>query len=858
MTLDTREWRGHRAWGWLYLFCAILTGLLGAAMAVLGGYIAFLGGTLYYLIAGLLLAAGALFAVFRRHRWAFIAFGAAVLLTLIWSLVEIGGKGWMPAWGVDLAARLGLIAVLVTLTAIAFLFWRTLPRSRGRRGAVAAVSAAIAGLAIIVGFHWERVEDQAAAETAVPAATASSSLDAGNEWPAYGGTTLGRRYSELAQIHTGNVSALKQAWSFRSGDFTPRPGRIFFSSQNTPIKAGDLLYTCTASNQVYALDPATGEVRWHFDPKVPADSMESLFSAACRAVGYVDDGDPAGQPQAVSRMPDVQGNVGAIPRGGSNCHRRIFVSTADGRLIALDAVGGFICRGFGTEGVVDLTEGMGLRSPGFASNTSGVTVAGGLLIVGQQVSDNQRRDAPSGVVRAYDTRTGELRWAWDALRPDAQAQLAPGEIYPRGTPNVWGVISADESLGLAYLGTGNSAADHWGGNRTEEEDKFSAAVVAVDLATGATRWVFTTVQNDRWDYDIGAQPVLLDVTIDGSSRRALMQGTKGGDLFLLDAATGEPLRPVVNRPVPQSGKLPGDRLSPTQPQSTFYPNLGGLPGPNPEVIDGRHTWGITPIDAALCRVDFHQRRYEGLFTPPTVDAKGMILMPGTVGGMNWGGLGFDPSRRLIIANYSRMPNLVDMKPRAEVSERPVGSGGARPDQKVAPHSGTPYGVSRPMWLSLFNIPCLAPPWGFIAATNVDTGELVWSKPLGTGYDAGPLGIPTRLKLVMGTANLGGPLLTSGGLTFIAAAQDNFLRAFETATGRLLWQARLPAGGQAGVMAYRHGGKQYIAITATGHARFETKLGDHLVVFALDGADKPDLTGEPVTKAGDAEKPKQGP
>jgi quinoprotein glucose dehydrogenase len=446
-------------------------------------------------------------------------------------------------------------------------------------------------------------------------------------------------------------------------------------------------------------------------------------------------------------------------------------------------------------------------------------------------------------VRAYDARTGELRWAWDALRPDAQAPLAPGEIYPRGTPNVWNVISADETLGLAFLGTGNPGADHWGGNRTEEEDRFTAAVVAVDLATGATRWSFVTVQHDLWDYDIGAQPMLVDVPIDGSMRRAVLQGTKSGDLFLLDAATGEPLRPVVQRPVPQGGLLPGERLSPTQPQSVFYPNLGGVPGPEPERIDGRHIWGLTPVDAALCRIGFHQRSYEGMFTPPTVDAKGMVLLPGTVGGMNWGGLGFDPVRRLIIANYSRLPNIVDMHPREDVEDRPVGSGGARPDQAIAPHSGTPFGVTRPMWLSALNVPCLAPPWGYIAAANVDTGELVWAQPLGTGFDTGPLGIPTRLKIVMGTPNLGGPLVTAGGLTFIAAAQDNFLRAFETASGRLIWQARLPAGGQAGAMTYEHRGKQYIAITATGHARFETKLGDYLKVFAINPT-RPDLSGTP--------------
>jgi quinoprotein glucose dehydrogenase len=848
--------RGHAAWRWLYLALATLAGLLGLAMVGLGAYLLALGGTAYYLGSGLLLMAAAVLAWRGRHAGALLLMAAAVLLTLGWAVYEIGGTGWLPAWPFDLAARMGVVTALAAFMGAAFVGWRTPRRSGARRGVLGAFAGLFAATVAVVAAGWERVEaptgEAASSATAAPLATG---LDARREWTAYGGTTLGRRYSELRQIHTGNVAALKEAWTFRSGDRPPPGERVFYASQNTPVVAGGHLYTCTSSSQVFALDPGTGEVRWQHDPRVPREVMEPLFSAACRAVAYFDDGEPAGRAEAIATMPAVPGVMGPVPRGGSRCHRRVYVATPDGRLIALDAVGGFVCRGFGRDGTVDLTEGMGLRERGYASNTAGATVAGGLLIVGQQVSDNQRRDAPSGVVRAYDARTGALRWAWDALRPDPQAPLADGEIYPRGTPNVWNTITADESLGLVFLATGNAGADHWGGSRTPEEDRHTAAVVALDLQTGRTRWVFTTVLHDVWDYDLGSPPMLLDVSIDGRPRRAVMQGTKAGELYLLDARTGEPLRPVEQRPVPQTAPLPGERLSPTQPRSVFYPNLGGLPGREPERIDGRHIWGLTPVDAALCRIDFHRRHHEGLYTPPTLEAKGMVLLPGTVGGMNWGGKGFDPVRRLVITNHSRLPNIVDMLPREQVRERAIGSGGARPDQEVAPQSGTPFGVSRPMWLSILKVPCLAPPWGFIAATHVDTGELVWTRPLGTGYDNGPFGIPTRLKIPMGTPNLGGPLVTAGGLTFIAAAQDDFLRAFETATGRLVWQARLPAGGQAGPMSYWHEGRQYIAITATGHARFETRLGDHLRVYALPSAG-PDRTSEPPPRGGDDES--QGP
>ncbi|MFN4297249.1 MAG: membrane-bound PQQ-dependent dehydrogenase, glucose/quinate/shikimate family [Brevundimonas sp.] len=823
----------RRGWRWLYLGLATVVGALGLVMAVLGVWLIALGGSFYYLLAGALLTVGAGLAWRGRDRMALLLFAAVFLLTLVWSLVEIGGKGWLPAWGIDLAGRVGLLGALLAGVGLAWLMWRVPPRATPRRDALAGVAVAVAALVIVVFVSWERTEapgGQTLAGNAGPPANGVGQ-DAGADWTAYGGTNGGRRYSSLSQVSTANVGDLQEVWSFQSGDLNPQEGRVFYSSQNTPIKVGDLLYTCTPTNQVFALDPGTGEVRWSHDPRVPASTMESLFTAACRAVAYHDDGAPAGRPEAVSTMPAVPGAVGPVPRGGSQCHRRIFVATADGRLIALDAVGGFPCREFGQDGVVDMTAGMGLREAGFASNTSGATVAGGLLILGQQVSDNQRRDAPSGVVRAYDARTGELRWAWDALRPDARAALAPGEIYPRGTPNVWNIISADESLGLAFLATGNAAADQWGGNRTAEEDRFTDAVVAVDLETGATRWVYSTVTHDLWDYDLGAQPMLVDVMIDGVSRRAVMQASKTGNLFLLDAATGEPLRPVEQRPAPQ-GAPPGDWVAPTQPQSVFFPNIGGVPGREPERIDARHAFGLTPIDAALCRISFHRQRYEGMFTPPTDEHAGMLLFPGTVGGLNWGGLGYDPERRLIIANNSRLPNLVVLHPREEVVDQPVGSGGSRPDQAVAPHSGTPFGVTRPIWWSALRVPCIAPPWGYISATSIDTGEVVWSRPLGTGFDSGPLGIPTFLKIATGTPNLGGPLVTAGGLTFIGAAQDNFLRAFETETGRLLWEARLPAGAQAGPMTYEHQGRQYVAVTATGHARFETTPGDYLKVYAL--------------------------
>ncbi|HRO60293.1 MAG TPA: PQQ-binding-like beta-propeller repeat protein, partial [Burkholderiaceae bacterium] len=464
---------------------ATLAGLLGLSMSVLGGWLVLLGGNVYYLIAGLGLLAACWFAWRSRPVPALFAMGFVVGLTLLWSLWELHGKGWMPAWPIDLAARVGLPALLFALMAFAWGMGRPLADAeamrRSRRTTTLASLVVLVLAAGLVTAGWER---PSASVTDLSSTTDRRDTD----WLAFGGTPAGERYLDAAQITPANVHRLREAWRFHSGDSSPDPERVFYSAQNTPIKADGLLYVCTPSNRVHALDAGTGEPRWQHDPAVPARSMESAFSAACRAVGYhADDTAPA----------------------DASCARRVFVSTADGRLLALDALEGNACEGFGEAGVVDLTFGMGLSESGHASNNSGPSVIGGLVVVGQQVSDNQRRDAPSGVVRAYDASSGALRWAWDAKRIDRPQQpLAPGETWPQGTPNVWNVISGDEALGLVLLGTGNAGNDHYGGDRDAEDDEYSSAVVAVDLATGATRWHFRTVIDDRFDYDVGAQPVL--------------------------------------------------------------------------------------------------------------------------------------------------------------------------------------------------------------------------------------------------------------------------------------------------------------------------------------------------------------
>lgn len=790
----------------LVLCCLLL--LFAVTIVWLGAQILALGGDFYFLAAGLMLLAASLAGLFGWRELTVILLTAVVLLTALWGILEVRSLGWMESWPFDLLGRIAVPAVLLTL----FLLTVTFGRKNGSTwafGSTLAGASVLAGVGLLsiafVFLHWESVEEP------LPFTVQTHNFPGHNtehEWIAYGGSALGAAYSPAVFVTPDNLDQLDEAWRFRTQDMPPND-RVYFSAQNTPIYAQGLLYTCSPSNKVFALEPASGELVWEFDPKVTPGDMESLFSVACRAVGFH-----------------------SSEEGSRPCRSSIFLATVDNRLIALDAESGDLCPRFGDQGVVDLADGMGLQETGLASSTSGPAVVGDLVIIGQQVSDNQRRDAPSGVVRAYEARSGHLRWAWDAKRQGIAAlPLADGEIYPRGTPNTWNVISGDVDAGLVYIATGNSANDHWGGTRSPEEDRFTSAVVAIDMETGETVWDFATVVHDLWDYDLGAQPALIDLEIDGSMRRVVVQGTKQGSIFILDARSGEPIHPIELRASP-SGALPGDWVSESQPQAASFPNFSGRIGPDPELLNYRNTWGVAMIDAALCRRDFLRMDYRGIYTPPSENPHGMLLFPGTVGGINWGGIAVDLSRRILITNHSRLPNVVTMHPREHVEELPVGSGGARPDQDIAPHWLSPWGVTRPMWLSILGAPCIAPPWGYLAATDLNSGRLLWSRAIGTGFDTGPSGVPTFLRVPLGTVNLGGALTTGSGLLFIAAAQDNFLRGFETETGRLLWSARLPAGGQASPMTFIHEDRQYIVIVAGGHQRLETTVGDYVIAFAL--------------------------
>ncbi len=757
--------------------------LLGLALAAAGGWLALLGGSWYYALAGAgLIACGVLIALGRRAGvW---AYGALLSGTAIWALWEAG----LDAWGLTprLFEPMALGAWLLTPWVRGRLdgpIWPGLPSWAPRAGMAAAAAIACAPLIALA----------TAPRPTAPAAPAPAS-PAGQDWPHYGRDAGGLRHAPLTQIHPGNVASLTVAWRARLGE-------VGDTLEATPLKIKDTLFLCTARNTVIALDAATGAEKWRHDPEI---KLGRVMLSACRGVAY----------HAAAAEPEEAGA----------CAARILVATMDARLIAVDAQTGTRCAGFGQGGEVSLLEGLGEVSPGQYYVTSPPTVAGGRVIVGAAVFDNLTLDAPSGVIRAFDAQSGALAWAWDMGRPERTGAPAPGETYTRNTPNAWISFAADEALGLVYVPTGNPGGDFWGGSRRPFDEKYGSAVVALEIATGRARWSFQTTRHDLWDYDVPAQPVLVDLRTPEGVKPALVQATKRGEVFVLDRRTGAPIAPVTERPAPL-GASEGDWTAPMQP----YSAVSVAPKPLTEA----DMWGMTPIDHLGCRIWFRRLRYEGNFTPPGL--KPTLKYPGALGVIDWGGVAVDPERGLVIANTSAIAYVDRLLPRAEAPPF-AQSMSAERSYAWGPHEGAPFVSNTQTFTSKLDIPCTAPPWGRLAALNLRTGATLWSISLGTARDSGPRRRALGLPLPMGVPNTGGAITTSSGLVFVAATVDRYLRAFDTGTGRELWRGRLPAAGHATPMTYSTAdGRQFVVIAAGGHVSMGPRLGDEIVAFALPAA-----------------------
>jgi len=614
-------------------------------------------------------------------------------------------------------------------------------------------------------------------------------------WDAYGNDAGGSRYSKLTQITPENVDGLELAWIHRSGDVLDGSASLGKSSlQVTPIIAAGSLVYCSPRNKVFALDPETGRERWRFDPVVDASKY---YIINCRGVSQWRD--------PLAAYTDA-------------CSERIVMGTVDARLIELDAKTGKRCAGFGTNGEVDLRAGIGDIDPGEYGVTSPPAIVRDRIVTGAMVLDSRRVDAPGGVVRGYDVRSGALAWAWDPVLPD-QAELAPrgaDVLYRRGTTNAWSALSADAERGLVYVPTGNTSPDYYGGHR-KGADHFSSAIVALDANDGRVVWHFQTVHHDLWDYDIASQPVLFDFQGAGGPQPGLIAPTKLSMLFFLNRETGAPLFPVEERPVPQEGVVPGEYLAPTQPFPTKPEPL------QPHTLAPDDAFGFTPWDKRECRKKIEALRHDGIYTPPSLE--GSVQYPGFVGGMNWGSVSVDPQRRVVITNVQRIAGSITLVPREkEASYSPNNILGLEPQE------GSPYALDRVALLSSSGAPCNPPPWGQLVAIDTATGEKKWEVTLGTTRDRAPWPI----WLPLGTPNLGGPITTASGLVFIGATTDFYLRAFSTETGEELWKTRLPTGAHATPMTYRLAptGRQFVVVAAGGHGILQTPSSDALMAFAL--------------------------
>ncbi|AEG50886.1 membrane-bound PQQ-dependent dehydrogenase, glucose/quinate/shikimate family [Sphingobium chlorophenolicum L-1] len=765
---------------------------LGLIFFVGGISLALLGGTHYYWIAGALLGlSGGL--ILCRSKWGVYIYGGLYVGTVIWALAEVGLAFW------PLVPRV----VAPTVLAIILLLLKGIlcnPPRQVLRRATMTMAVLLTGSLIAVG----------AASFYPKGATFADAPDHGNAEGnlAAGNSNAGQKFAPFNQINVQNVSRLEVAWTMRSGDVVAGSA----SDQNTPLQIGDTLYTCSPNNIVHAVDVDSGKILWRYDPRV-----RSLLWQRCRGLGH----HISAVTQGRNLPPDV-------------CSNRIILSTIDARLIQIDANTGRPCPTFGTGGTVDLKQGMGEIKPEYYRVTSAPTVAAGVIIVGGMILDNLEVGEPSGVVRAFDVETGRLRWAWD-IGPalDAPSRLQ-GDRYARGTPNVWGAPSVDEKLGLVYLPTGNPTPDHWGAARTPQSEKYGSALVAVDLKSGKTRWVFQITHHDLWDYDVGSQPILYDLPNGrGGVTPVVVQLNKRGEIFMLDRRTGIPVSRVEERPVPQGG-MPGEPLARTQPFSVDMPSLGT------ETLREKDMWGMTPLDLLWCRIEFKKLRYEGPMTPPNLNPS--LIFPGVFGGMNWGGGSIDPRSGYLIVNDIRLAHKIVILPRTEV-DRPdamqlaakryggdpetVGHGGLQPQK------GAPYGAYFTTFASPLGVPCIAPPYGELTAIDLKTRRIVWRVPLGTTRDIGPLRREAGGGFPIGLPAPSGPMSTAGGLTFFSGTQDFYLRAFETATGREVWKARLPVGSDATPMTYisPRTGRQYVIVKAGG-SRESPRKGDFTIAFAL--------------------------
>jgi quinoprotein glucose dehydrogenase len=621
---------------------------------------------------------------------------------------------------------------------------------------------------------------------------------ADTNWPYYGGDAGGMRYSRLTQVNPQNVSKLKVTWVFHTGDVSDgKHGTQRSGFEATPIFVDGLVIFTTGFNRVIAVNPETGKLQWAYDPKIDPtwDYGDAL----------------------VNRGVATWLDAARLAQTGGPCRRRIYEASLDARLIALDAATGIPCADFGDKGEVSLRN-VPRYMPGRYHMTSPPTVIDDLVVVGSAINDNNRVDMPSGVVRAFDARTGASRWSWDPIEKNDQASAggaSTAKTWQTGAGNAWSIMAVDNERDLIFIPTGSASPDYYGGLRLGD-DKWADSIVALRGKTGEFVWGFQLVHHDLWDYDSAAPPLLAVLQRAGKQIPVVIQGNKTGLLFVLNRETGVPVFPVEERPVPQSD-VPGEVTSPTQPFPVAPPALV------PQKLSANAAFGLNPVDRATCQTWIRSLRNEGIFTPPSL--QGTLVIPGNIGGMTWSGYAFDPERNLLVVPTNNIAGVAKLIPRDKLDE----AAQSGEDGDYARQTGAPYGMYRRFLQAASDLPCTPPPWGTLTAVDMNQGTIKWQVPLGSMqyFGGGHEPVPP------GSIGFGGPIITASGLAFIASTFDPYLRVFDIQTGKELWKAQLPASGNATPMTYSVNGKQYLVIAAGGHPKItEEALNDALVAFSL--------------------------
>ncbi len=632
------------------------------------------------------------------------------------------------------------------------------------------------------------------------------------EWSVWGGDPGGARYSALNQINVDTIDDLEIAWQVQTGavEKYPEIANLFAGFQVNPIllpeNAGRHLILCTPFHDIIALDPETGEERWRYEPDVHMG-------------GYASDDDPEGKKslpfkkcRGVSLWQDSNDPSGF-------CASRILTGTTDLRLIALDARSGQPCPDFGANGEKDVNDIYLTKKPAWRNEVqfySPPVIIGDLMVIGTSVRDNHRIDAPSGAIRAFNVRTGEMAWEWDPIPRDASdpeyVNWDPKAAATTGGGNVWSMMSVDAERDLIFLPTTGPSVDFYGGNRPGD-NRYADSIVALRGSTGELVWHFQTIHHDVWDYDNAAQPVLVDLVKDGKPFPAVIQATKTSMIYIFHRETGEPYFKIEERPVPTDGVM-GEHLSPTQPFPVAPPPL------SPHNFTFEDEWWL---NFGACADKYKDARVGPIFTPPSEE--GTLVVPATAGGVNWGSVAIHKPSNTLITNVLNLLHFVQLIPNDKVNPDELSG-----ETMGAPRPliGTPYHLKQGPAMSPRFTPCNAPPFAKLVAVDLNDGTIKWDVPLGTIEKVAPIPLPIR----WGAPSFSGGIVTGGNLIFIGATADDRFRAFNIENGEEIWSQKMPKGSFAHPMTYKINGRQYVVVVSGGHPFVDQDPGDFVTAFAL--------------------------